>query len=149
MRLCGYRDGNPSESIDPLIGNNRLRRLCIHVVDAHDDVIISIVINSDCEWIVVPPQAAGPMILLTATSRAWRVSGFAITWATPSDWAVLPAVQRSARNWAETPMIGVPGCAARILSATREPACLGISIFAIARSAVRSNGGSHGVTALT
>jgi hypothetical protein len=44
------------------------------------------------------------MIAPTAASSAARVRGFAITWATPKDQAVVPAVQRPERNSAEMAM---------------------------------------------
>src|ERR1700674_4175842 len=96
----------------------------------------------------VGTQVAGSMIALTAASSALRVSGLAMTCATPRAWAVVPPVGRPARNWAEMAIIGVPGYAARILSAAREPMCLGISMFMITRSA-SGGAGPHGVTALT
>jgi multidrug efflux pump subunit AcrA (membrane-fusion protein) len=46
----------------------------------------------------VPTQVARSMIALTAASSASRVSGLAMTWATPRVRAVVPAVERSARN---------------------------------------------------
>jgi hypothetical protein len=49
---CGDRNGNPSKSVDSLTCDNRPRRLSIQVVDGHDNVVCTIVINSDRYHIV-------------------------------------------------------------------------------------------------